>query len=162
MAEIKFNLLRPDDQSAFKLIAGWYLNEWEIPVDKTIQRFQKLTTDKYLFQVIMMLDGIPVSTGGLYNHVALIDKEPRFKVYKHWLGLVYTIPEQRHKGYGALICKFIQGHSTTLGLNEMYLFTDTAEQLYKRLGWTELERLAMENRNVVVMKLDLLNDKTSL
>ena len=40
----------------------------------------------------------------------------------------------------------------------MYLFTDTAEQLYQRLGWTDMERLAMGDRNVVVMKNDLLND----
>jgi hypothetical protein len=40
----------------------------------------------------------------------------------------------------------------------MYLFTDTAEQLYKRLGWTEMERLATGDRKVVIMKKDLLSD----
>ena len=40
----------------------------------------------------------------------------------------------------------------------MYLFTDTTEQLYQRLGWTEMERLAMGDRNVAAMKKDLLND----
>jgi GNAT superfamily N-acetyltransferase len=106
----------------------------------------------------MTVDNIPVSTGGLYNHVGLLDKEPRLKIHKNWLALVYTTPNKRQQGYGALICKHIQDHSRSLGLDTMYLFTDTAEQLYQRLGWTDMERLAMGDRNVVVMKKDLLND----
>ena len=93
------------------------------------------------------------STGWL-----LLDKEPRLKIHKNWLALVYTTPDKRQQGYGALICKHIQDHSRSLGLDTMYLFTDTAEQLYQRLGWTEMERLAMGDRNVAAMKKDLLND----
>jgi GNAT superfamily N-acetyltransferase len=158
MDKIEFQMLQPNDLTTFQLIAGWYLSEWKIPIDKTIQKLQTITTNNMQIQVLMTLDGIPISTGGLYNHVGLIDKEPRLKIYKNWLALVYTIPEKRNKGYGALICKYIQGHSKNLGLNTMYLFTDTAEQLYKRLGWTIMEQLKIGDRNVVVMKLDLLND----
>jgi hypothetical protein len=78
----------------------------------------KVTTDNFQFQVIMTLDDLPISTGGLYNHVVLLDKEPRFKIYKNWLALVYTIPKQRQKGYGALICKYIQEHSKKMGLKK--------------------------------------------
>ncbi len=37
----------------------------------------------------------------------------------------------------------------------MYLFTDTAESLYERLGWHQLERLFLGERNIVVMKKSL-------
>jgi hypothetical protein len=66
-------------------------------------------------------------------------------------------PTKDSRGTEHLICKHIQDHSRSLGLDTMYLFTDTAEQLYQR-GWTDMEILAMGDRNVVVMKKDLLND----
>jgi N-acetylglutamate synthase-like GNAT family acetyltransferase len=84
-------------------------------------------------------------------------RNPRLKTYKKWLALVYTTPDKRHQGYGGMICKHIQSHSKNLGLDVIYLFTDTAEQLYKRLGWTEIERLSVDSRNIVVMSKDLLD-----
>jgi GNAT superfamily N-acetyltransferase len=100
----------------------------------------------------MTLDGVPISTGGLYHHVGLLDKAPHLKVYKHWLALVYTIPKQRNQGYGALICQRIQHHSKSIGIDKLYLFTDTAERLYRRLGWAEIESLSIDSRNIVVME----------
>ncbi|MGN6616249.1 MAG: GNAT family N-acetyltransferase [Ilyomonas sp.] len=158
MTKINFKILKPNDQATFQLIADWYLSEWKIPCDKTIERLQTITADNSQFQILMTLNGTPISTGGVYDHVGLLDKEPRLKIHKNWLALVYTLPEKRHQGYGALICKHIQDHSKSLGIYTMHLFTDTAENLYKRLGWTEMERLAMGDRNVVVMKKELLND----
>ena len=151
MSEIKFDILKPNDVEHFELIANWYLNEWDIPATKTIEKLKKITNDKYQFQALMTLNGLPITTGGIYNHVGLLDKEPRFKIHKNWLALVYTIPEQRKKGYGALICDFIQKHSENLGLEQLHLYTDTAERLYERLGWVRIERLQIESRNIVVM-----------
>lgn len=48
-----------------------------------------------------------------------------------------------------------------MGLEKMFLFTDTAERLYSGLGWTELERLQLGNRNVVVMEKNLNNDNNN-
>src|SRR5690606_35689003 len=105
MTKINFQILQLTDQAIFQVIADWYVSEWKIPRDKTIQRLQTITSDNSQFQVLMTLDGTPISTGGLYDHVGLHDKEPRFKIHKYWLGLVYTIPEKRHQGYGTLMCK---------------------------------------------------------
>jgi N-acetylglutamate synthase-like GNAT family acetyltransferase len=124
MTKITFHIVQPNDLTTFQLIADWYLSEWKIPRDKTIQRLQTITADNSQFQILMTLDGTPISTGGLYNHVGLLDKEPRLKIYKHWLALVYTTPDKRHQGHGALICKHIQDQSKYLGLDTMYLFTD--------------------------------------
>jgi len=155
MTNIKFRIIQPDDLETFQLIADWYLKEWNIPTDITIKRLQNITADKEQFQVLMTLSGIPVSTGGLYDHVGLLDKEPRFKIHKKWLALIYTAPDKRGKGYGASICKFIQDHAKNLGLNKIHLFTDTAERLYQRLGWTEIEKITISGRNIVIMTKDL-------
>jgi GNAT superfamily N-acetyltransferase len=100
----------------------------------------------------MSVDDLPIATGGIYNHVSLLDKEPRFREHKHWLALVYTVPEFRGKGVGADLCGYIEQHAQTLGLEQIHLFTHTAERLYKRLGWQELERLRAGEKDIVVMQ----------
>lgn len=151
MNAIKFHILKPNDTENFRLIADWYFNEWKIPNEKTIQKLQSVTQDQSQFHVLMTLNDKPIGSGGLYHHISLLDKESRFKIYKNWLALVYTIPKERQKGYGALLCRFIQQHAKEIGVDKMHLFTDTAESLYKRLGWAELERLTVNKRNIVVM-----------
>jgi hypothetical protein len=155
MAQIDFRILNPEDQQTFHLIADWYLNEWKIPKERSLQRLKEITTDKEQMQVLMSIDRTPIATCGIYNYVSLLEKEPRFKIFKHWLALVYTIPPQRHKGYGALICNYIQEQSRSIGMDKLYLFTDSAESLYKRLGWEELERVSFGERKVVVMQKQL-------
>ena len=155
MTEIKYQIIKPEDTAKIEIIAEWYLSEWKIPVQKTIEIIKKLSLENFEFQVIMTIDNKPIATGGLYNHVGLLDKEPRLKIYKNWLALVYTKPENRGNGLGALICNKIQVHSRDLGLKSIYLFTHTAENLYTRLGWEQLERLDLDNKNIVVMKKEL-------
>ena len=155
MKEIKYQIIKPDDNENIKIIADWYLSEWNIPVQTTIEKTKKLSIDNFEFQILMTLNSKPIATGGLYNHVGLLDREPRLKIYKNWLALVYTEPDFRGKGLGALICNHIQEHSKDLGLKDIYLFTHTAESLYKRLEWRQLERLALGGKDIVVMKKEL-------
>lgn len=103
----------------------------------------------------MTIDNVPIATGGLYKHVGLLDQEPRLKIYKNWLALVYTKPDNRGKGLGALICNHTQYQSKKLGLKEIYLFTHTVENLYRRLAWQQLERLALGGKDIVIMKKEL-------
>jgi GNAT superfamily N-acetyltransferase len=152
MPEIKYQLVTPGDNEQIQLIADWYLSEWKIPVEATIEKIKKLSIADNEFQVLMTIDKEPIASGGIYTHVGLLDREPRFKVYKNWLALVYTKPEYRGKGLGASICNYIQDHSKSLGLKDIYLFTHTAENLYRRLGWEELERVNAGGKYIVVMK----------
>ena len=141
MADIKYQIIQPDDNENIELIADWYLNEWNIPTQTTIEKTKKLSVDNCEFQILMTLDNKPIATGGLYNHVGLLDREPRFKVYKNWLALVYTKPNIRGNGLGALICNHIQAHSKDLGLKDIYLFTHTAKIYINDLrgsNWSDL------------------------
>lgn len=156
MTEIKYQIITPSDNEHIGIIADWYLSEWNIPVQSTIEKIKKLSAANFEFQVLMTLDNKPVATGGLYNHVGLLDKEPKLKIYKNWLALVYTKPVNRGKGLGALICSHIQAHAKDIGLKDIYLFTHTAESLYLRLGWQQLERLALGGKDIAVMKKELI------
>lgn len=155
MKKIKFQIIKPDDNEIIAIIADWYLKEWNIPLEQTVEKTKKLSVDDNEFQVLMTIDNQPIATGGLYKKVGLLSVEPRLSVYKNWLALIYTKPELRGKGLGALFCNYIQKYSKDLGLEEIYLFTHTAETLYQRLGWQELERLTSNWKNIVVMKKQL-------
>jgi GNAT superfamily N-acetyltransferase len=155
MQEIHFHILQPNNTQIIQLIAHWYHQEWKVPVDKTIQRLHHITADPSQLQVVLTLDNLPVATGGMYDHVSLLDKEPRFKIYKHWLALVYTLPDHRQKGYGVMLCNFITAYAKQMGIDKMYLFTHTTERLYARLGWAPLERLFVSDKHIVIMSLDL-------
>jgi GNAT superfamily N-acetyltransferase len=152
MSSINFQILQPTDQQFFTQIANWYFSEWQIPVNATIERLKSLTADKGQFQALMLFDGKPIATGGVYDHVGLLDKKPALKVYKKWLALVYTIPGERGRGYGAALCNYIHNYCHTLGFEKIYLFTHTAKTLYQRLGWKEQERFLIHDRDIVVME----------
>lgn len=152
VSNVLFEKIKPEDTALIHLIADWYLKEWHIPAGTTIQKLSIPATEAVPFQIIMSIDNVPIATGGLYYHVALLDREPKFNIYGPWLALVYTTTENRNKGYGALLCKKIEELAKELKLKEIFLFTHTAESLYISLGWIPFERIAIKDRNIVVMK----------
>ncbi len=153
--KIEFKIVTPNDKQTFEIIANWYFNHWKIPKERTLTRLDEITNDALQFQVLMLVNNLPVATGGVYSWVSILDKVAYLNEHKHWLALIYTDDAYRQKGYGASLCKFIQNHAKTLGLKKLHLYTDTAERLYARLGWQVLERISVSERNVVVMDFDL-------
>jgi hypothetical protein len=147
-----FENVKPDNLDEINLIAEWYLKEWNIPKETTVQKISLCSEVGIPFQLLMKMNGSPIATGGIYNHVGLLEYEPKYKMYGPWLALVYTSPENRNKGYGASLCEKIQEISKSLGLKEIYLFTFTAESLYKKIGWQEIERLNYKGKDTVIMK----------
>jgi hypothetical protein len=155
MDNISYQIIKPNDEKLIKLIAGWYLQEWKIDTEKTINKLSNFPINGTPFQIIMMLNNTPIATGGIYHHVGLLDIEPKFKAFGPWLALVFTTNENRNQGYGALLCQKIQQISNEFGLNEIFLFTHAAETLYRRLEWQQLERINLRGRDIVVMKKEL-------
>lgn len=151
MNKVIFQIIGPQDQTLIELIASWYHQEWKIEPGSTCENIRQISAEQSQFQILMLLDGEPIATGGIYNHVGLLDKMPRLKRHKKWLALVYVIPEFRGKGYGGQLCDFIQQHAQNIGLNNIYLFTHTAERLYVRMGWKVMERLNVNDREIAVM-----------
>ena len=155
--EIKYQQVRKEDETLIKMIADWYFSEWNIPTETTLQRLSTFSTNGIPFQSMMSINNVPIATGGVYDHVGLLDREPRFKIHSPWLALVYTKIEYRNQGYGALLCNYIENVSRASGIKEFFLFTHTAETLYKRLGWQQIERIVLNEKEIVIMKKDLKN-----
>lgn len=152
---ISFQFIAPENAILIRQIAAWYAAEWKIPQETSLEKLRQLPSGNHQFQVLMSLDDVPVATGAVYNHVGILDKVPHLNAHKHWLALVYTLPEFRQRGYGALLCEYIQDHARALGLKELHLFTHTAESLYRRLNWEQVERMEANGKDIVVMKKTL-------
>lgn len=152
---IRFQRVRPEDEKSIALIAGWYAAEWKIPESVTVGKLQGFPAEGTPFQLLLTRDDRPLATGGIHARVGLIDKEPRFGVFKNWLALLHTVPESRGQGLGSRLCEALAAQAKESGLLELHLFTHTAEGLYRRLGWQEVERLEINDRQIVVMRLEL-------
>ncbi|MGE8426743.1 MAG: GNAT family N-acetyltransferase [Sphingobacterium sp.] len=152
MEVITFQKLRAGDFEHFRLIAVWYLAEWGIPIAITMDRLAVIVGDSQQLQLILICDGVPVATAGIYHHVGLIDKAPRFSNYKNWLALVYTRPDRRGKGYGSALCNYVVSCSQEMHIDALYLFTDTASDFYRKLGWQDTEHLLLDQRDIIVMR----------
>ncbi len=134
------------------VISEWYEAQWQMPQEYTRAHLSGKMQKQVPLQVVGLLDGRPVTTAGIYDEVGLTRAEPRFRKLGPWLALVYTVPDLRGKGLGAEICEHMDGVAAGLGLPEYFLFTMTAERLYVRLGWKEIERVAYKSNTAVVMK----------
>jgi N-acetylglutamate synthase-like GNAT family acetyltransferase len=152
---IQFEIVTPGNDIVLALIADWYFVKWNIPKQVTIKKSKIIVADPAQFQVLMRLDNLPVATAGLYRYAALLDREPRLRMHKNWLALVYTIPGKRGNGFGSLLCNYIQQSAKQMGLKNMFLCTHTAASLYTRLGWQQVERLLISGREIMIMKKQL-------
>lgn len=150
--DVQLHKLLPDNTHLIQQIAAWYHNEWKIPVEKTVQNLETITAGSDQIQVVLLINEVPVATGGVYHHVGLLDRVPRLNIHPHWLALVYTLPEHRNKGLGAKLCRYLEDYYRDQQAAALHLFTDTAEKLYTRLGWEVMERLETGGRNLAVMQ----------
>lgn len=155
MSAITTQKLNPTNKRLINQIAQWYLSEWAIPIDITIHRLSNPSNDDVLFQLVLSKNNMPVATGGLYNKVGLLKEHERFQKFKPWVALLYTDTNNRNQGLGQLLLNKIEEATKETGLKKIYLFTFTAESLYVKAGWKEMERLNYREHNTVVMEKDI-------
>lgn len=152
---IKYTKINQEHIAYINQIADWYLAEWSIPKHKTIDNLTNNSTQNIIFQLLMLDDVKPIGTGGLYNKVGIQSKIEKYKNYSPWVALMYTTPATRGIGFGAKLLQQIEFNALQKGFNEVYLFTHTAESLYKRQGWCEIDRYDFDDKNIVIMKKEL-------
>ncbi|PKA10550.1 GNAT family N-acetyltransferase, partial [Leptospira meyeri] len=50
--DLDFQVLLPDEIDTIQMIANWYFDEWQIPIEKTFLKLKSITLDDSQFQVI--------------------------------------------------------------------------------------------------------------
>ncbi len=69
-----------------------------------------------------------------------------------WLAGVYVKAEERGRGIASQLVNRVVAEAAALGVPELYLYTDTSQSLYARLGWEVVEELVYDDLPVTVMK----------
>ena len=156
MHQRKILQLQATDLGLIQQIAEWYLAEWEIPVERTTQRLATHPgNNDVLFQFLLLVGDKPAATGGLTNHVGLLEAYPRLQIYKPWVSLLYTMADYRNQGLGKQLLERIEAESLKWGYEQLYLHTFTAESLYKRLGWKRIDLVDYKSHKTAVMTKQL-------
>lgn len=138
-------------------IANWYFNEWDTPIEKTVSRLLNQPNDDVLIHIVLFLNGEAIGSGGICTKVNLLSTHERFRQFNPWIALVYTEEKYRSRGFGKMLMDQLDNHAREIGLSKIYLYTATAESLYKRCGWTEIERIIYKGQDTVVMEKEILS-----
>lgn len=141
-----------DLPAAVPLVAAWQDSEWGDlePGDSVEAREERLRAQ-------IPSDGIPLTLLALVNGVAagsasLVPEElPEHADLAPWLSSVYVLPEYRGRGVGTALTRAVERKATDLGWPRLYLCTWTAQDFYRRLGWTPLRSFERDGVPVDIM-----------
>lgn len=102
------------------------------------------------------LTGTAVNRGELVGMVSLkyhdMDTRPDLDP---WLGGLLVLPEWRNRGVGTMLMHRATEEARRLKVPRLYLWTHSAEALYRKLGWQQVERKDYFGKEAVVMQIDL-------
>lgn len=63
---------------------------------------------------------------------------------------------RRRRGVGSALLEAAVREAKRLGIDSLFLFTDTSEALYAKHGWQAIESCLYRNREVVIMRRTLV------
>ena len=149
---IKYREITSSETEIINQISNWYFNEWKIPKRKTIKSLTAKSNRNVIFQTLMSDSEVSIGTGGLYQSVEIENRIKKYQNYSPWIALMYTKPGMRRKGLGGKLLDRIELEAQKRGYQKIYLFTHSAESLYIRKGWNEIERHQIEGKNIVIME----------
>ena len=72
-----------------------------------------------------------------------------------WLGGLLVLPEWRNQGVGTMLMHRAIEEARRLKVPRLYLWTHSAEGLYRKLGWQVIERSDYFGKEAVVMQINL-------
>ena len=133
-------------------LAKWHWGEWghltpDRPMGEWTDRLRKRTyRDRIPLTVVAFDEDQAVGLASLVHY----DMDTR-KDLSPWLAGVYVQPAYRGCGFGAALVMAIEQHASALGVETLYLYTNSAQGLYTKLDWAEIEREPYRGREVVIM-----------
>jgi predicted GNAT family acetyltransferase len=116
------------------LVVAWY-EAFAAEVDEPTGDVRPAVDDRLAYGgvTLWMVDGVPVALAGITRTVAGSAR----------IAPVYTPPEHRGRGYGAVATAAVSRAALDAGAHELLLYTDlanpTSNRLYARLGYRPVE-----------------------
>ena len=117
---------------------------------------ERMNTDRLPLTLVAVRAGLAVNCRELVGMVSLkyhdMDTRPDLDP---WLGGLLVLPEWRNQGVGTMLMHRATEEARRLKVPRLYLWTHSAERLYRKLGWQVVERSDYFGKEAVVMQIDL-------
>jgi predicted GNAT family acetyltransferase len=100
---------------------------------------------------VLLVDDEPVGTASITAH----DLEERPDLTP-WLAGVFVVPEARGQGYACQLVAAVEEEARRASISTLWLYTNTAERIYARVGWRTVETILHDGKPHALMRRDLL------
>ncbi len=119
-------------------VARWIYDEWTHVTDPDFQaevrRVRGRLHDDRVPMTLVALDGQEcVGTVSLFEHDL-----PSRRDLTPWLAALYVREDRRNTGVGSALVERVVKEARRLGIQRLYLHTETAPRYYARKGWRRL------------------------
>ena len=146
-----------DCRQVIPQIARWLFDEWGrllpgMSIEGGITRLQeRLRRDQRPLTMVAMEAEVAIGTVSLVP----FDMETRPDL-SPWLASLYVAPDLRRCGIGSALIVAVVREAKRLGIDSLFLFTDSSQALYAKHGWQTVESCLYHNRAVVIMRKSVL------
>ena len=117
---------------------------------------ERMNTDRLPLTLVAVRAGLAENCRELVGMVSLkfhdMDTRPDLDP---WLGGLLVLPKWRNHGVGTTLMHRATEGARRLDVPQLYLWTHSAERLYRKLGWQVVERTNYFRKEAVVMQIDL-------
>lgn len=155
LSEINIRKVKPNEEKFIQTVAQWYFKEWGSPVERTVSRLRDQNPEDMICHYIALYNDMPVASGGIFFNVNLHTTYPETKKYAPMVGMVFTVEEFRRRGIAERILGLLEEEAKTANIKTLYLYTATAESLYKKCGWSTILPIQYKGLDTVVMEKHL-------
>lgn len=140
-------------------VGRWHWDEWggEDPAGSAEAWIARVATyaerDAIPALYVALDDEEPVGSASLVSH-DLPDRDDLAHLGP-WLSGVYVVPERRGRGVARALVGCVERAATRLGVDRLYLYSQTARGLYERLGWQRIGQLTTAEGRADLMSKSL-------
>jgi len=119
---------------------------------EAVEEFRTARTDGGIPATLVALD----ENHALLGTVSVIEDDlPGFEHLNPWLATLLVLPEHRGRGVGAFLVSEAERFAREAGHGEMYLFTESADGLFRRMGWLEMAKTSANGHEVRIFRREL-------
>jgi len=149
-----------DHLDLINTIALWYFQEWGHADPRgSVQSWAdglrgRINRDR-IPATYVALEG-----SELLGSVTLVEHDMKSHLdISPWLAGLYVRPEQRGLGIGSALTDHALETAAQMGVDRLYLYTDSARDFYLKLGWRSIAQDVYEGQTVTIMSLDIPLEK---
>jgi GNAT superfamily N-acetyltransferase len=137
------------------VVAAWLWAEFSrargSSLDETLEAVRiSATAERMPRTFVLLVDGKPVGMASL----AAQDLETRPDLTP-WLAGVFVEPAARGQGLAGHLIGAVEDECRRLSIPTLWLYTRSAEKVYRRAGWRTVETFALGDRSYALMRRDL-------